>query len=216
MGIPMSGPGFYVVEIESQLLGERLLVSPEQAKALKSSRHKAPSMYVPTAALVTNLAAHFKWGRGIVPGLGHLSGQGSAGQGGRCFRQKLQWKDHLAGERLTIRALPPLKRLSPPENELPYCKLDANYSEVSQALGSLQGGLYVFARTGQDMTFTHSSWDEGIEPWRYQLPAAYGSAKDGIIAHTILDRKLFRAGETVHMKHILRRACHRWVYPRTP
>ena len=50
IGIPLKGPGFYVVELESEILGSRLLAKP------------AP-MYVPAAALVTNLSAHFKWGR---------------------------------------------------------------------------------------------------------------------------------------------------------
>src|SRR5262249_46976917 len=47
------------------------------------------------------------------------------------------------------------------------------------------------------------SWMEGIEPWRFQLPS--DSWQTPIAAHTILDRPLFRAGDTVHMKHVLRR-----------
>jgi len=50
VGIPLEKPGFHVVEIESRILGRHLLARP------------AP-LYVPAAALVTNLAAHFKWGR---------------------------------------------------------------------------------------------------------------------------------------------------------
>ncbi|MBV6343444.1 alpha-2-macroglobulin, partial [Candidatus Magnetobacterium casensis] len=50
IGIPLKKPGLYIVELESEVLGASLLAKP------------AP-MYVPTAALVTNMAAHFKWGR---------------------------------------------------------------------------------------------------------------------------------------------------------
>ncbi|MCX8111365.1 MAG: hypothetical protein N3D15_08980, partial [Syntrophorhabdaceae bacterium] len=50
MGIPLRGPGFYVVEIESNILGASLL-------------GKGKTMYCPTIALVTDLTAHFKWGR---------------------------------------------------------------------------------------------------------------------------------------------------------
>ena len=50
VGIPLAGPGFYVVELQSPRLGAALLGKPQP-------------MYVPTAALVTNLAVHFKWGR---------------------------------------------------------------------------------------------------------------------------------------------------------
>ena len=48
----------------------------------------------------------------------------------------------------------------------------------------------------------HSSWDDGLESWRFQLPSEdyWGPA----FGHTIFDRSLFRAGETVHMKHLMR------------
>src|SRR5262249_3151689 len=50
VGIPLREPGFYVVELESRTLGAALL-------------GRDASRYVSTAALVTNLAVHFKWGR---------------------------------------------------------------------------------------------------------------------------------------------------------
>jgi uncharacterized protein YfaS (alpha-2-macroglobulin family) len=53
------------------------------------------------------------------------------------------------------------------------------------------------------MSFLHTSWNEGIESWRFQVPTEYNSSL--IAAHTIFDRTLFRAGETVHMKHVLRK-----------
>jgi hypothetical protein len=67
----------------------------------------------------------------------------------------------------------------------------------------LDNGLFVTARLGDDMTVVHSSWNEGIESWRFQLPMEYNPSL--IAAHTIFDRSLFRAGETVHMKHVLRK-----------
>ena len=45
----MKAPGFYVVEIESDILGAALLGQPKP-------------MYVPTTVLVTNLSVHFKRG----------------------------------------------------------------------------------------------------------------------------------------------------------
>jgi alpha-2-macroglobulin len=63
-------------------------------------------------------------------------------------------------------------------------------------------GLFVFASSGNDQSFIHSSWDNGIEPWRFQLPSEYSPSP--VTAHTIFDRMLFRAGETVRMKHIIR------------
>src|SRR6185436_9224688 len=49
VGIPFEAPGLYIVELESARLGASLLAKPRP-------------MYVPTAALVTNLSVHFKWG----------------------------------------------------------------------------------------------------------------------------------------------------------
>lgn len=48
-----------------------------------------------------------------------------------------------------------------------------------------------------------SSWDNGIEPWRFNLPSA--SYKGPVISHTIFDRSLLRAGNMLHMKHIIRK-----------
>ena len=50
VGIPLKKPGFYVVELASPRLGAALLNS------------RTP-YFVQSAALVTNLAVHFKWGR---------------------------------------------------------------------------------------------------------------------------------------------------------
>ena len=48
VGIPLQSPGLYIVELSSPRLGAALLGKPQP-------------LYVPTAALVTNLAVHLKW-----------------------------------------------------------------------------------------------------------------------------------------------------------
>ena len=53
------------------------------------------------------------------------------------------------------------------------------------------------------MAFTWSNWQKGIEPWRFNVPTSQEPRPDER-AHTIFDRTLLRAGETVSMKHILR------------
>jgi alpha-2-macroglobulin len=89
------------------------------------------------------------------------------------------------------------------------CNITADnesYFDSSQlsALRDIDQGYFVFVETLDDASFLHSSWDKGIETWRYQLPEApYGT--QNIIAHTVLDRSLLRAGETVHMKHFIRK-----------
>ncbi|MDD5612786.1 MAG: MG2 domain-containing protein, partial [Gallionella sp.] len=62
---------------------------------------------------------------------------------------------------------------------------------------------FVTAKSGQDMSFVFSDWNEGIDRWRFNLP---GGEDDGpLLAATVFDRSLLRAGETVHMKHFFRR-----------
>jgi len=111
----------------------------------------------------------------------------------------------------------------PSTSDLPECSYRVDHHDYSRCgLHSLWGGLFVTAETSEDMTFVHSSWDEGIEPWRFQLPDE--TYLDPILGHTLFDRTLIRAGETVHMKHILRQhgtkglsmvppACGRTLFP---
>jgi hypothetical protein len=68
-----------------------------------------------------------------------------------------------------------------------------------------EGDIYlVTAARGDDFTFTLSDWQQGIEAWRFNL--ATGSRdEDSRTVATVFDRTLLRAGETVHMKHFLRR-----------
>jgi alpha-2-macroglobulin len=63
-------------------------------------------------------------------------------------------------------------------------------------------GLMATARKDDDMSFVFSSWDDGISPWQFNLGG--GSSGSPLIAHTVFDRPLFRAGEKVSMKHFLR------------
>ncbi|NNM51454.1 MAG: hypothetical protein HKM02_04405 [Pseudomonadales bacterium] len=60
----------------------------------------------------------------------------------------------------------------------------------------------VIAHQGQDRSLVFSSWDRGIESWRFNLPG--NQSTGSLIAHTVLDRSLLRAGETLHMRHIIR------------
>ena len=53
------------------------------------------------------------------------------------------------------------------------------------------------------MSFAFSSWGEGISPWRFNVPT--GNWSGPYVAHAVLDRSLFRAGETVSMKLFVRK-----------
>ncbi|MEN6616916.1 MAG: MG2 domain-containing protein, partial [Syntrophorhabdus sp.] len=193
IGIPLHTPGFYVVEIESLMLGTRLLAKP------------AP-MYVPTAALVTNMAAHFKWGREsslvFVTALDTGSPVPNAKVSVRDCQGKLIWQGTADSNGIAS-----INKKLPDSENLPQCKPAKQekdlYYDSSRILSEVHGGLFVFARSNGDMTFTHSNWNDGIESWRFNLDS-YGEHNDGIIGHTVFDRTLLRAGETVHMKHFAR------------
>ncbi len=174
VGIPLPKRGFYIVEVESRRLGSSVL------------GHEP--MYVPTAALVTNLSAHFKKGResSVVWVTSLDSGEPVAGArivvhdaSGRPLWTGTSDSDgiaRIAGE-------------LPPPGSPPRCGEFCGY--------------FVTASKEDDLTFVLSSWQKGIESWRYNLD--YGGGVDPSIAHTVFDRTLLRAGETVSMKHFLRR-----------
>lgn len=63
-------------------------------------------------------------------------------------------------------------------------------------------GLLVVARKDQDMSFALTAWSNGISPWQFNLGG--GTTAGPVVAHTVFDRPLFRAGETVSMKHFVR------------
>src|SRR5690606_25749999 len=74
------------------------------------------------------------------------------------------------------------------------------------------GGTYVSARIAADhpmahgaadFSFVFSDWNQGIESWRFNVPTDT-SPKPTVVTHTVFDRTLLRAGETVSMKHFIR------------
>jgi uncharacterized protein YfaS (alpha-2-macroglobulin family) len=194
VGIPFTAPGLYIVELESPRLGAALLGAERP-------------MYVPAAALVTNLAVHFKWGReGSLAWVTTLDRaepvEGAAVTVEDCSG-RLLWEG--ATDRQGIARISAL----PPRAALPSCPAKEErggfeWMDLSQteALSSLRTGLFIIARTATDLSFVGSGWDRGIEGWRFQLPPERWSGPT--IAHSILDRALLRAGDTVHMKHVLR------------
>jgi alpha-2-macroglobulin len=177
IGIPLKEPGFYVVELESRLLGASLL-------------GRSQTRYVSTAALVTNLAVHFKWGR----------------ESSRVWVTRLDSGVPVTDADVTISD---------------YCSGAALWSgktahdgiaTVNESLGEPHGSatcnpysprpLLVAVKTAKDFSFTQSGWGQGIDPYQFSVPV--GNRYSADIYHTVFDRSLFRAGETVSMTHFLR------------
>ncbi|MEJ2079457.1 MAG: MG2 domain-containing protein [Acidobacteriota bacterium] len=176
IGIPLERSGFYVVELQSRILGDALLGAPV-------------SMYVPTTALVTNLSVHLKWGleRSLVWVTRLESAEPAPGASvevrdcsGQVLWNGVTDRDGIARP-VGLPALNAAKR--------------CNWNRFGT-------GLLVIAQLGDDFSFVHSDWDRGIESWRFRVPGASESSL--VSVHTVLGRSLVRAGETVHMKHFIR------------
>ncbi len=181
VGIPLKEPGFYVVEIESKVLGAALL----ETNLLGMKR----PMFVRTAVLVTNMAAHFKQGRESslvwVTTLDKGQPVKDALVAVRDCTGKVLWQGRTDGNGVAaIR-----QTLPRPEGRLPEQFLNRDE-------------FLVTAKSGADMTFVLSNWNNGIESWRFGFHD--GPSWRPAVAHTVFDRTLLRAGETVHMKHLLR------------
>ncbi len=189
IGIPLKKPGLYIIELESAILGSALLDPPRP-------------MFVPAAALVTNLSVHFKKGRESSLVWVTTLDKGEPVKGARITvrdcRESTLWEGETDGQGISKINTP-----LPFGKNLPRCDHSVDSHDYSQTGGlHLSDGYFVMAQTREDMSFVHSSWNEGIEPWRFQLP--YEDYRGPVVAHTIFDRSLLRAGQTLHMKHILR------------
>jgi alpha-2-macroglobulin len=186
VGIPLA-PGFHVVEIASQKLGDALLDQRQGANR---------TMFVRTSALVTNLGVHFKLGRENA-----FAWVTSLDKGQPVAQATVRVSDcrgvELATGTTNAQGLVELKGLS---SEPPQCNEE---SESGQAYFVSARAKTVAADGVEDLAFTWSNWHRGIEPWRFNVPTSSEPQPDEL-AHTIFDRTLLRAGETVSMKHILR------------
>ena len=179
VGIPLP-PGFSVVEIASPLLGAALL----------DARHgQGRTMYVRTSALVTNLGVHFKLGRENAMAWVTTLDKGQPVAGARVRVSACDGQE-LASAETDAQGMARLSGLSP---QPPQCDGE----------GAWRRAYFVSARAQGELAFTWSDWQRGIEPWRFNLPSSNAPQPD-VLAHSILDRSLLRAGETLSMKHVLR------------
>ena len=177
VGLPFKAPGFYISELESAKLGAALLAQPKP-------------MFVRTSSLVTNLAVHLKIGRENasvwVTTLDKAKAVPNATINITDCTGKHVWKgltDTNGVAAVPVRLEAPL---CPPAREADYPDYENPRYLVS-------------ARTQDDMAFVLSTWNQGIENYRFNLPMSYGRDSK-IRGHAVLDRTLLRAGETVSFK----------------
>lgn len=203
VGIPIAEPGYHVVEIESLRLGESLL-------------DKHAPMFVRTGVLVTNLGVHFKHGRENsivwVTSLDHGQPVDGADVAVNDCNGKPLWRGRTGSD--GVARAPQLPALAGngngdgdgidqtnPHGRGITCPMNSHGYFVTARKTDARAGSD--GRAGTDVAFVFSDWQKGIESWRFNLPTGNSAEPDAQV-HTIFDRTLFRAGETVSMKHLLR------------
>ncbi len=65
--------------------------------------------------------------------------------------------------------------------------------------------IFIFAEKGKDMACLSSSWTEGISPWDFNIEEGYYEGKEEIRGFIFTERDVYRPGETVHFKGIIRK-----------
>ncbi|MFC4159330.1 alpha-2-macroglobulin family protein [Chitinimonas lacunae] len=165
IGIPLTGPGLHIIEVESQRLGRKLL-------------ERDPTMYVASAALHTNLAVHFRAGND----------------------ESLVWVTTLDQGWLVNDAAVAIYNC----NGKQLASGRTNKQGVWLYPGKLSQARYdcpqfVLARSGDDIGMVSSDWHDGIEPWRFNIPTE-GAEPRREVVRAVLDRGLYRRGETMSFK----------------
>ncbi len=176
IGIPLPQRGYHIVEVESRILGNALLAS------------RGP-MYARTGALVTNLGVHFKRGR----------------SSSLVWVTTLDRARPVPGARVAVNDCrgQPLWSGSTDKDGLAHIPrgFEREYRDEDKCIAS--EGYFVTARSGDDLSFVFSDWTRGIESWRFQIDSRQDTQPDRR-AHTVFDRTLLRAGDTLAMKHFVR------------
>lgn len=139
--------------------------------------------YVSSSALVTNMAVHLKHGR----------------ESSLVWVTSLDNAHPVKGAKVRVSTCNGKALWEGKTDSAGMAHID---TELDEGYASSCYGLLVTARKGDDMSFTLSSWDQGISPWQFNLGG--GASASEIMAHTVFDRPLFRADETVSMKHFVR------------
>lgn len=180
---PHGAQAFEVVGLPLERPGFYILEAESQRLG-KSLLGENRPMFVRSSALVTNMAVHFKWGAAS----------------SLVWVTRLDLGTPVAAARIAVRDCRGRLLAEATTDEKGMALLPKNLPDPNAS--EYDCPLFVSARKDDDLSFARSDWNEGIESWRFGLPADWGGHDR--IARSLLDRTLFRPGETVHMQHILR------------
>ena len=186
VGIPLN-TGFHVVEIASPMLGDALLNEGYPAAQR--------TMYVRTSALVTNLGVHFKLGR----------------ENSMAWVTSLDKGKPVPNAQVRVSTCDGKTLVQATTDKDGIARFDKLHAQEAVRCDmtddNRSSAYFVSARATvdgkPDMAFVWTDWQRGIESWRFNLETNSSLMAD-VVAHTVLDRSLLRAGETVSMKHLMR------------
>jgi alpha-2-macroglobulin len=177
LGLPLNKKGLHLVELSSPALAQALL-------------NQGQNFFVATAVLVTNMTAHMKIGETNALVWVTSLDQGRPVANARVGIYDCRGREIQQGNTNS-------------EGYVLFDQVKASSLRQCQNPEELSyGEAIVIASKEDDTTFTSSSWDEGLESWRFALP--YYSSQEAARVHTIFDRPLYQKGETVEMLHFLR------------
>ncbi|MDH4196411.1 MAG: MG2 domain-containing protein [Candidatus Aminicenantes bacterium] len=75
---------------------------------------------------------------------------------------------------------------------------------------------WIFARRGPDRAFFSSDWNEDLNPYRFGVNYEWSAEPEVVGGEVFTERGIYRAGETVHVKGILRlKEKGQWRLPET-
>lgn len=162
------------------------VLEAQSAQLGKTYHNNASAMYVSTAALVTNLAVHSKLAQ----------------------NQLLVWVSTLDTAQPVANAKLSVLNCDGKEIATGFTDSQGKWTrdqtfEESYCSDTGLSGLFIVATEGDDSSFVLSGADQGIETWRFNLPYFYGADQTQVV-HTVTDRPLYLAGETVYLKHYWR------------
>lgn len=177
VGVPFKAPGFYVSELESLKLGASLLGKPQ-------------AMFVRTSSLVTNMSVHLRAGRE------NASVWVTTLDKAKAVASALVRITDCGGKKIWVGATDANGvAMVPLRLEENTCGGEGDYDAPRYIVTARSKD----AEGRDDMAFVLSTWNQGIETWRFNLPTAYGRDSK-VRAHAVLDRTLLRAGETASFK----------------
>ncbi|NTW50053.1 MAG: hypothetical protein HGB19_10045, partial [Chlorobiales bacterium] len=75
--------------------------------------------------------------------------------------------------------------------------------------------LIAIISSGTDVAYTTSKWDDGIQPYRFDIPFAYNFEEQSLTGKLYSERGIYRAGESVFLKGVIRqKKAGIWTVPK--